>query len=254
MVAEKTQHSVRNVGYTARIIPRHSYAKPWLEAVKQGFRRHNVEIVDRVADLTVIWSFHDAHKAPGDYLLLECGYIDRFEYSSFGLNGLNGVADFNTENVPFDRAKQWEHLLKPEHGGDYTLIVGQCPGDASIYGLDVVKWAETVAKTIDGPVFYRPHPKQPTTPDIPTLSGGLEAALNGAGRVITYTSNVGVDARLNGCNVEAHHPGSMIYNKVDRRGWLRKLAYCQWNLNEIASGEAWEHLTNPRLFGAVIKR
>jgi hypothetical protein len=30
--------------------------------------------------------------------------------------------------------------------------------------------------------------------------------------------------------------------KPDRTNWGRKLAYCQWNLEELTNGDAWYHV------------
>jgi hypothetical protein len=236
---------------TVRIKARHSYAQPWLIAIAKGLNRHGVEILagDGPCDLYVIWS-HNEHRiiaqqraAGADYLVAECGYIDRFNHASLGFNGLNGLAEFHNSNVPDDRAQQWQQLLQPLHGGDYTLIVGQCPGDASLRGLNITEWVNNTANIYGGTVYYRPHPLAPTAiANAPTLDGSLDDALAGAHTVAVYNSNVAVDAILHGCGVDHYDRGSMGWGMTDRKEWLRKLAYCQWSLTEIAAGEAWAHL------------
>lgn len=236
---------------TVRIEGRHRYSRPWLYAIAEGFKRHGISILDGrgACDLYVIWSHNETEiirqqqSSGADYLVAELGYIDRGNYASLGFNGLNGRAEFYNRDVPNDRAEKWLHLLKPEHGGDYTLIIGQCPGDASLSGIDIESWAETVARETDGEAYYRPHPLAYTyIRSAPILNGSLDYDLSRAKKVITYNSNAGVDALMAGCDVVAHDSGSMIYNVTDRLDWIRKLAYCQWSLNEIAAGDAWAHL------------
>lgn len=236
---------------TVRIKARHSYAQPWLIAVLQGLNRHGITVLpgDGPCDLYVIWSHNERdviarqRAAGADYLVVECGYIDRYNHSSLGFNGLNGLADFHNANVPDDRAQQWQHLLQPEHGGGYTLIVGQCPGDASLRGTNITDWANQTAALYSGRVYYRPHPLAPTAiANAETLACSLNDALTGAHTVAVFNSNVAVDALLNGCSVDHYDRGSMGWGMTDRHDWLRKLAYCQWSLNEIAAGDAWAHL------------
>jgi hypothetical protein len=250
LVTKAVGHDLGNVAnLTARINSRHQYAAPWLAAMEGGLRKHGIQIVSGAADIEVVWSYNQDNiinpqiAAGRDVLVMELGYLgNRREVASCGFNGLNGRA---WHPSGFGRGKQWQHLLKPTHAGDYALIIGQCFGDRSVRGVDFTRWAQTTAEQIDMPVYYRPHPVAPSKiHGLRTHTGTLEDALNRAHKVITFNSNVGVDAVLNGCTVIAHDEGSMVFNPpTDRMAWLNEIAYCQWSMQELRDGTAWFYLS-----------
>lgn len=195
-----------------------------------------------------------------DVLIMERGYLgDRFAWTSLGWNGLNGRATFYPKDDP-SRFNQ-HFTLKPwKSGGDYVLLVGQVPGDASLGGLDLTRWYQDTAKqaaTAYGlPVRFRPHPLAdrhggPSRPvaGAPTINGELAGALEGAAVAITFNSNAGVDAVLAGVPTVTLDQGSMAYDVAGhaigerltppREEWAARLAWCQWTLAEIKDGTAW---------------
>lgn len=244
----------------------------WLDALSAGFARHGLsaETVDHRqpldCDLAVFWAHkHDAviehQRARGcDYLVIERGYLgDRMrKWCSLGFNGLNGRADFVNRDVPADRGKQWRHLLKPFRFGSQTLVMGQVPGDRAVDGLDVASWADSAAdeaaKRVSKPVRVRPHPVCAIRTRTAQTSGSLADDLASAHWVITYNSNSGVDAALEGVPVVTMDRGSMAWDVAAheieyrvasdsaRQRWLDRLAYCQWTQQEIRNGCAWDHL------------
>jgi hypothetical protein len=195
-------------------------------------------------------------------IILERAYLgDRFNWYAFGFNGLNGMADFKNEDVKPDRwEKYWRGEVKPWiKSGEYALVVGQVPGDASLYGKDPYQWAAQAvaeAKKKYKRVVFRPHPSHRNPQKVAGAEyqqGSLEEALTGADCVITYSSNVAVDAVINGIPAISVHPGSMArevttrsldepFFKNDLDDWGRKIAYSQWTAEELKSGEAWAHL------------
>jgi hypothetical protein len=195
-------------------------------------------------------------------LIIERAYLgDRFKWHALGFNGLNGLADFKNENVSADRwEKYFKDSVKPWiEGGTYALVIGQMPGDASLYGKDPYQWAEEAikdAKKHYKRVVFRPHPNDRNKRKIAGADyqdGTLEEAFKGAACVITYSSNTAVDAVINGIPAISVHPGSMAREVTTRsldeplfRGdlndWGRKIAYTQWLPEELKNGEAWAHL------------
>ena len=194
-------------------------------------------------------------------IILERGYLgDRLkENFMVGLNGLNGLADFRNQDVPDDRWQQWKPQVKEwKQSGEYALLVGQVPSDSALYGLPLHTWLKKTfekAQQKYDRVFFRPHPSDPKPPNLPLCPyDDLDEALDRAKVVITYTSNVGVLAAMNGTPVIAHHPGSMVFDiashsldddliRPDREEWGKRISYAQWNIDEIADGEPWRHLT-----------
>jgi hypothetical protein len=195
-----------------------------------------------------------------EVLVMERGYIgDRFAYTSLAWNGLNGHGRF--PEVPVDDGTRFKSMasMKPwKKGGDYVLLMGQVPGDASLQGRDMMPWysqsAMQAQNAYEMPVKFRPHPgvvkrgltQNPkfTEPSV----GTLEEALDGAAIVLTWNSNSSVDAVLAGVptvtmdkgsmawEVSAHRIGDIV--RPEREKWANRLAWCQWSWDEIISGVA----------------
>jgi hypothetical protein len=209
------------------------------------------------------WRYGQALRARGhEVLVMERGYVgDRFRWTSLGWNGLNGRATFRTPDDPARFTAHHAPLLRPwKSGGDYVLLIGQVPGDASLGGMDLSRWYEETAahaaRAYGLPVRFRPHPmavqRGAARPvhAAPTLGGTLDEALAGAAIVVTFNSNTGVDAVLAGVPTVAADCGAMAWPMagrrigdrwtLDRADWAARLAWCQWDMSEIASGLAWE--------------
>jgi hypothetical protein len=72
---------------------------------------------------------------------------------------------------------------------------------------------------------------------------------------VTFNSNSGVEAVVDGVPTLSFDIGSMVYEvsghllddieepkRFDRTQWLANLCYAQWNPEELRNGEAWDHL------------
>lgn len=250
------------------------------ESFASGLNRHGITPEMRFSahyqpsELAVFWGLAH-HKAViqgqlangADYLVMERGYIgDRFHWTSLGFNGLNGRAEFHNAGAPGDRWERHSHLLQPwRAAGDYALMLGQVPGDASLMGRDLVAegWYATQAllaeKAWGVPAVFKEHPvaraRQAPRPESLAQLGGLsmDDALAKAHAAVTFNSNAAVDAVLAGVPAVTADPGSMAWAvsshapaeplwRGEREAWARRLAYAQWTRREIADGEAWAHL------------
>jgi hypothetical protein len=141
-----------------------------------------------------------------------------------------------------------------------VLILGQVTGDASISGVvNIWGWYQETAvalKKAGHEVRFRKHPKEPQRRVLPTMKqvgGTLDEALAKAKWAVTFNSNSGVDAVLAGTPAVTINKGSMAWAVTghkptepppmpDRTAWAYRIAYCQWSLDEIRNGDAWEHL------------
>lgn len=197
------------------------------------------------------------HREAGvDVVVLETGYINRGDgydnHYAAGLNGLNGRADFRNDDSPSDR---WEKLgveLKPwRTEGRHLLLCGQVPQDASVDHIDIQEWLLHISGLFTKPVIYRPHPLGPQDmlSNCKPSRGSLDDDLKDCWAVITFNSNVAVEAIIKGVPAFAFDEGSMawdvanqIQNPPDRTQWAHNLAYTQWTPDEMRSGETWKHL------------
>lgn len=237
-------------------------------AALDGFRAHGVEAKltafneYQPTDLAVLWGHRSTMimanqlGTGGDYLVMERGYIgDRMNWTSLGFNGLNGHAEFvesddTTRGEPFRLlTKRWN----PQ--GDYYLICGQVLGDASLVDVNYPDWVNSLPTEHKGkPVYFRPHPvgmAYKVKHEI--LKGDFAAALAGSAGVWIWNSNSGVDALLAGKPVVAFDKGAMCYDFAAHtlgepnlepcvQNMINKLAWCQWTMDEISTGVAWDHL------------
>jgi hypothetical protein len=199
-----------------------------------------------------------------DVVVLETGYVNRGEgkrhHYAAGLNGLNGRANFRNQGMPGDRARRLAVELKPYKQGENIILCGQVPWDAAVDNTDHVAWLKACAaalKTHARPVVFRPHPLA----YLPPISGckfsqkPLSDDLRNAWALVTFNSNSGVEALIEGVPVFAFDEGSMVWNVCnrslsdmespslpDRGEWLNDLCYAQWTLDEMKAGLAWKHL------------
>jgi hypothetical protein len=209
-----------------------------------------------------------------DVIVLETGYINRGDgenhHYAAGFNGLNGRADFKNKGKDDDRylklAAEFptQTILKPygsPRDNEHILLCGQVPWDASVDHIDYLGWLNQTAERLKDQtrrkVVFRSHPlaQIPGIKWVEYSKAPLWEDLGQAAAVVTFNSNTGVEALINGIPVFAFDEGSMawsICNKdlkhIDfpetppRQRWLNDLCYAQWTLNEMRRGETWAHL------------
>jgi hypothetical protein len=164
----------------------------------------------------------------------------------------------------------------------HIVIALQLPGDASLRGQDINEWAfDTVQRlrtVCDRPIVVRCHPlvSDRGFQDHNELAGKILMAgidhirfsdgavvpwsqdLNGAYCTVTYTSGMAIDSVMAGIPTIACDEGNFAWgissNEIEevrdvRRAsrseieqWLRFLSGCQWNIDEMRNGTAWQHL------------
>lgn len=169
-----------------------------------------------------------------------------------------------------------------ENQSGHILLMLQLPGDASLRGVNIYEWAEYVIKEIrstsNKTIRLRPHPLINNRPgdefyeffwnlyqngvksieysDSKTIS--LEEDLRNAACSIAFSSGSSIDSILNGIPTIACDPGNFAYeissnfpedalkprkaSNEEVKEWLGRLAYHQWTVHEMYSGEAWKHL------------
>ncbi len=244
------------------------------EAALEGFAAHGFNVLrlpygtrPDVAHV-VVWGWRqgEQYRRMGyEVLVMERGYIgNRFHYTSLGFNGLNGWATFPA--YPDDggaRFKEHGGVLKPwRRDGEYALILGQVPHDASLRGKNMLPWYMDKAKEIEKaygiPVHFRPHPdlqkrglKQFVDGCLPSTCT-LDEALGGALFTVCFNSNSAVDSILAGVPCVAGDIGTMAWEVAsrsidvlrypEREAWAHKLAFTQWNPDELRSGKALEEI------------
>lgn len=216
-------------------------------------------------DAIVVWGWRKGRRlvnAGKQVLVAERGYIgSRSEWFSLGWNGLNNRADFLNDLKKYSRilpiaCDPWKK------DGDYILLCGQVAGDMSLQGRDLQALYPYIARRLKReygkPVRWRPHPESIKkghnikVGDFEPSTNYIDDDLDGAYMVATFNSNSAVDAVMAGVPAMAIDAGCMAWDVVahdfspivrpNRGAWLKKMAYTQWNVDEMASGEAFNHI------------
>lgn len=242
-------------------------------ALAEGLRAHGVavEVVrgpqDAATAHVACWGWRcgrQLRERGKQVLVMERGYLgDRFAWTSLGWNGLNNFAAFPHRRDGARFRKNFGHLLKPwTPVGRYILLIGQVPGDMSLRGMNMATWyaqqVREAARYAHATVVFRPHPVavergyRQAVDGTTQLDGDLASQLAGAALVVTFNSNTGVDSLLAGKPTVVADEGGMAWSVAPhsiseatgaaepaRQEWLARLAWCQWTLDEIRSGEAW---------------
>lgn len=147
--------------------------------------------------------------------------------------------------------------------GDYVLICGMGPKQATRQGLAYGEWERATFAQLrqftSRPLLVREKPKNSPIPGLPRSSHGTTSeAIRGAWAVVCMTGNIGADAILEGVPVIAQAgPGSVYYDEGlheierirpmpsgKRLSALSDIAAWNWSPEEIAAGQFWGHLKN----------
>jgi hypothetical protein len=243
----------------------------FFELVEAGLKNRGVKVTidhggDPRAPVVGCWGWRRGMRLREkgcQVLVFERGYLgDRFHWSSIAWNGLNNRADFCIKEQPsMDKFNNHFELKPWNNTGQFIVIMGQVVGDMSLQGQNLTSFYEKTAYNLKKihrlPVFFRPHPAGAATnrnfkPNIQNISGDLDHVLKLARLVVTYNSNTGVDAVINGIPALSFDKGSMAYEVTGhavgdivtpaREKWAAKLAHCQWSPDEIKEGLFWDRL------------
>lgn len=254
-------------------LTRRSVVSPHMDALTRGIAQHDdvcrfYNDVPLGCDVLAVWGWRKALwvKAAGfkgPILVVERGYIgDRIgKWTSLGWDGLNGKA---RHNPVWDQSRFCTHFsdsLKPwKYGTGYALLAGQVAGDMSLVDVNIHRWYEDTAKALveaGWEVVFRQHPVEiergRARPDLGDKvwysTRSLEDDLAGAALVACYNSNTAVDAVMAGVPIYTADSGSMVYElsskdfnpiRPPREKRLNEIANIQWQMDELASGKAWE--------------
>ena len=215
----------------------------------------------------------DDHLAVGKQVIyIDKGYLGhRGRYYRMSVNSFQPLSYFQSIPRLSDRLKTHNIKLQPmRKNGSHIMIAGGSVKYANWHGLNAMGgedpmtvWARKrilrLRKHSRRPLVYRP---KPSWKDAVLVSGArfsrpprtITQELIDCWALITFGSNAAVDALIAGVPVVVLGDGVALplaqtseekiedlYIPTDneRQQWLQDLAYCQFNLTEMASGEAW---------------
>lgn len=147
--------------------------------------------------------------------------------------------------------------------GSHILLGGMSAKSAKTRGYAPQEWERDAIRRIrevsDRPIWYRPKPSwgEATPIEATRFSGpgeSIAAALRDCWAVVTLHSNVAVDALLAGVPVHCQHGVGAALSVASlaeieapalpegRERLMADIAYVQWSVAEMRSGECWAHL------------
>lgn len=226
----------------------------------------------RMASNQRIWEHF--HKKGKPIVILEIGALDRGNLWKVCLNHINGAGYFGPTGNGSERRNKLNLNLKPWKQGNKIIICGQHPGSQQWKGMPLPnQWLshtiDIIRQQTDREILVRPHPRSPLTYNgyqpfvgmhYPTHVEGtydsfdFDKALEDAWAVVNHNSNVGTMAALNGVPVfvgvdsYAAPVGNFDLDRIERplmpnrEQWANDLAYTEWTIEEIASGEPLDRL------------
>ena len=253
----RLMHSIRNDGHEIVDFPKVPESDP-------AFAEHLQNL-----DICVVWGVAKAKRmkemGAKNVLIMERAYLgDRAQWLSLGWDDLNGKASFYNKYVAADRwDRYWKNgMLAWKTTGNYVLVCGQVMRDQSLSDcIDYKKWLNDVCEELKNngeSVVFRPHPLEEDDYGIPkhvyiSTDKNILSDLKRCKAMVTWSSTTSVLAAYHGVPTCVFSDYSMT-NEIssrnikqldympDRNDWGRKLAYTQWNADELMNGTAWYHV------------
>lgn len=189
-------------------------------------------------------------------------------YHKLSVNSRHPTAYFQNRQHDDSRFKKLDIDIQPwRKTGNYVMLAGMSAKASAAEGFAQEQWEKEAAKLIQSfskyPIHYRP---KPSWSDARQISGTifqrsmeLNQALAGCHAVATHHSNVAIDAILAGVPAfceqgVASVMGCSDVTKIDtpiypegREQWAADIAWCQFTVEEIATGMPWHHLKSEGL-------
>lgn len=235
------------------------------DAFRQGLKRIGATFVDeRDADVLVIWNRYGGFQATADACERRGGLVLVAENGYFGVEWRgdrwyaisrtqhNGAGEWPAGGP--ERWDGWAVDLAPWRTGGTEIVLLPQRGIGPTGVAMPRDWPRRAVRSIGlpYPVRVRPHPG--TQPAVP-----LDHDLRNAAAVATWGSGAAIKAlqlgipvlygfpRWIGAQAGAPIGAELKRDDAARLAMFRRLAWAQWRLDEIASGEAFRQLLGDRL-------
>ena len=213
------------------------------------------------ADVGVMygWKHHATLQRYPRFVYADLGYWQRDRYYRLAAGGW-GPEGYVRAGLPMTRFESLGLQIKPWRREGAEIIVAGSTAKAAIeHGYGYTQWERQTIARLQGcgrPVVYRPKPNDPMAAPIPGSGYDkrpISEALSSAWAWVTHHSNSAVDALLAGvpvhCEIGAAAAMSLPLESIataplpaGREQFLADVAWLQWTIEEMRSGEAWAHL------------
>lgn len=241
LIAEAMAAGIARCGDRAKLVSMHGQHEAADVGVMYGWKRHaKLERYPR-------------------FVYADLGYWHRDRYYRLAAGGW-GPESYVRAGLPTVRFESLGLQVKPWREEGTGIIVAGATAKAAIeHGLGYTQWERQAIAQLQGcgrPVVYRPKPNDPMAAPLPGAgydTRPISEALSSAWAWVTHHSNSAVDALLAGipvhCEIGAAAAMSVPLDQiaaaplpVGREQFLADVAWLQWTVEEMRSGEAWAHL------------
>jgi hypothetical protein len=236
-----------------------------------------------IADVAVFYGMsgklravlRDYREAGRKAVHIDLGYWGRHQggrragYHKVTINDRHPTAYFQNQRHTLDRFEHFKIPILPWRKDGKNILVAGISAKGSIFeGWAPMGWErdaiDALKKITKRPIMYRSKPSDKQARPIPGVlysppAQPLADALANAYCVVAHHSNVVVDGLLAGipgftmegvaapmCLQDLRKIEQPLYPD-DRRQWAADVAWCQWNVAEMANGSCWKHLKNEGL-------
>lgn len=232
------------------------------EAMGQGIRAAGDNLVTGVkADACVAYGWKgraNYQRFPG-YAYADLGYWNREAYYRFAVNDWSPER-YVRQGLPAMRFERLGLRIKPwRTGGREVVVAGSTAKACADHGIAYQAWERQVIAQLQDcgrPIAYRPKPNDLAAGPIAGAAldrRPVSEMLASAYAVVTHHSNTAVDALLAGIPVHCETGAAAVFSvpldKImdaplleGREQFLFDVAWLQWTLEEMRTGECWKHL------------
>lgn len=205
-------------------------------------------------------------------VIIDAGYFGRAAgYLKVSVNYLHPHKYFQKYPHPSDRFDKFNLTVEPmRKSGKYILLAGIGAKSSDYYNILHQSWDKAAVEIIHNhttmPILYKmkkktPHKKIPGTSWIDQNIQIHKLLNKNIFAIVTHHSNVAVDGIIRGIPCFVNDGVGLaigstdltrikfphIPSREDQLQFLYDVAYTQWTLEEIASGECWKHLELEKL-------
>lgn len=204
------------------------------------------------------WKHRARFKHYPAFVYADLGYWQRDSYYRLSVGGW-GPEGYVCAGLPRSRFTALGLEIKPWNSGTEVIVAGSTQKAATDHGMAYMEWERRAIKRLISyglnPI-YRPKPNDPNARPIESAGYDhrpISEALRNARVWVTHHSNSAVDALLAGvpvhCEIGAAAALSMTFDQIPnaprregREAFLADVAWLQWTLDEMRTGEPWMHL------------
>ena len=268
-IGEAMLHGLKRSGVPSSIQPMLSYRYPDADvAIFYGLMRPILEGYKRVGRPAIYidlgyWGRHEGGRRQG--------------FHKLSLNSRHPTAYFQKRKHDAGRFNHFRVPIQPwkSRNEGYILLVGMSAKAAAAEGFRPEQWERQMVSEIrkysDREIIYRPKPSWHAATTIPGtrrmigVDGDIDKThFRNCYAVVTHHSNAAIEGLLAGVPVfvwdgvaTAPGKGSCDISRIEspptpteREQWAYDIAWTQWNVAEMQSGQVWDYLKQEGLVPA----